>query len=253
MPTIVALTNGSPHSWIIIHAVVDRFGPITILTEERESRAKLIHRRMKRQGLVAVLGQVGFLLLQRLLARRDRTRLAEIVASLDLHPALDGRCEILPVGSVNSLACREALARLEPDVVIVYGTAVLRKETLQAIKAPLLNLHSGITPAYRGQAGGYWAMAQSDPGRAGVTVHLVDAGVDTGGVIRQAPFTPTERDTFATYPYLQASVFRLLAVQAIEEALAGALKPFHPEGPSRQFYLPTLWGYLWTGLSKRVW
>ncbi|WP_279341247.1 formyltransferase family protein [Geothrix mesophila] len=64
------------------------------------------------------------------------------------------------------------------------------QETLGAIRVPVMNLHSGITPKCRGQVGGYWALVNGDPDHAGVTVHLVDAGVDTGDVICQARFEP---------------------------------------------------------------
>ena len=60
MAAIVALTNGSPHSWIILNAVVERFGPITVLTEDKESRRELIRRRLKRHGPVTLAGQIGF-------------------------------------------------------------------------------------------------------------------------------------------------------------------------------------------------
>lgn len=116
-----------------------------------------------------------------------------------------------------------------------------------------MNLHSGITPKYRGQAGGYWALAKGDPDHAGVTIHLVDAGVDTGDVLYQAGFRAGKHDNFSTYFYLQAAVFRPLAVKAIEDALRGELQPFKPSLPSEQFHHPTLWGHLWTGLTKGVW
>jgi methionyl-tRNA formyltransferase len=253
MAVIVALTNGSPHSWIILNAVVDRFGPVTVLTEDKEPRWELLRRRLKRHGRVALAGQIGFVLLQRFIAKRSRTRIAEIVQTQGLNPEPNPACEVIPVGSVNSQACREALTRLHPDVVIVIGTRIIRAETLEAIRAPLMNLHSGMTPMYRGQAGGYWALAKGDPDHAGVTIHLVDAGVDTGDVLYQAGFKAAKQDNFSTYFYLQAAVFRPMVVQAIEDALRGDLKPFKPDLPSEQFHHPTIWGYLWTGLAKGVW
>lgn len=253
MAAIVALTNGSPHSWIILNAVVERFGPITVLTEDKESRRELIRRRLKRHGPVTLAGQIGFVLLQRIIAKRSRARMAEIIQEQGLNPEPNAACEVIPVGSVNSPACREALGRLHPDVVIVFGTRIIKADTLKAIRVPLMNLHSGIAPKYRGQAGGYWALAKGDPDHAGVTVHLVDAGVDTGDVLYQAGFKAGKHDTFSTYFYLQAATFRPLAVQALEDALRGELKPFKPNLPSEEFYHPTLWGYLWTGLSKGVW
>ncbi|WP_341482292.1 formyltransferase family protein [Geothrix paludis] len=127
------------------------------------------------------------------------------------------------------------------------------KETLSAIRVPVMNFRSGITPKYRGQGGGYWALVNGDPDHAGVTVHLVDAGVDTGDVIYQARFTPSRRDNFATYFYLQAATFPPIAVKAVEDALRGDLKPFRPSLPSELRDHPTLWAYLARGLQDGVW
>jgi len=253
MPSIVALTNGSPHAWIVINAVVDRFGPVTVLTDDKEPRWELARRRLKRHGPFTWAGQIGFVLLQRIIARLSRARFAEIIAEHGLDPAPHSACEVIPVGSVNSPTCREALERHRPDVVFVIGTRIIRAETLRTIQAPLMNLHGGITPKYRGQAGAYWALAKGDPDHAGVTVHLVDAGVDTGEVLYQARIRPDRRDNFSTYFYLQAAAFRPLVLQAIEDALGGKLRPFRPELPSQLLHHPTLWAYLWTGFSSGVW
>ena len=250
---IAVLTVPTPVSWSIINAVVERFGPVHVIAEEREPRLQLIRKRMKRQGVLPVLGQAGFSLLEKLMARRSRRRIAEIVRDAGLDVAPNPACEIYKVDSVNSMACRAALAMIRPDVVLVIGTRIIGRETLAALNVPVINAHSGWNPTYRGQAGGYWALASGDPAHAGVTVHLVDHGVDTGGILARARFEATLQDNFHTCYYLQAAALRPLVVQAIADAKAGQLVPVTSDEPSRQNYLPTLWGYLWTGLRRGVW
>lgn len=253
MSRIAVLTVLSPQSWIVINALARHFGPVTILAEERESRLALIRRRIRRQGMVTVLGQIGFVLFQKLPARRARPRVKEIIAAHGVDPAPNAACRLLPVKSVNSMACRAALAMLKPDVVLVIGTRIIGRETLRSITVPVINFHSGINPKYRGQAGGYWALASGDPENAGVTVHLVDDGVDTGAVLYQARFTATASDNFITYFYIQAAIARPLVIKAVQDALSGRLRPVEVKLPSQQFYHPTLWFYLWTGWTKGVW
>jgi hypothetical protein len=253
MTRITVLTIPSPQSWIIVNALVQHFGPVTVLAEERKSRFNLVRKRMRRQGPVTVLGQIGFVLLQKLLAPRARRRIDEIIAEHGIDPNPNPACEILSVPSINSMACRAALAMLKPDVVLVIGTRIIGRRTLAAITAPVINFHSGINPKYRGQTGGYWALAMGDPRNAGVTVHLVDEGVDTGAILYQARFEPTPRDNFITYFYIQAAIGRALAISAVEDALAGRLKSIKVDLPSQQFYHPTLWFYLWTAWRKGVW
>ena len=253
MARIAALTNGSPHSWIVLNALVEAFGPVTVLTEDAQSKSLLIRKRMRRLGVVAVIGQIGFVLLQKLIARRSGRRIAQIIAAANADTEPNHVCTIIPVGSVNSMACRAALAMVQSDVVVVFGTRIIGRETLAQISVPVINFHSGINPKYRGQAGGYWALAMGDAQNAGVTAHLVDAGVDTGDVLCQAKFEATPADNFSTIFYLQAAAIRPLAVQAVRDALAGSLKPFKPDLPSRQYYHPTLWFYLWTAMTRGVW
>lgn len=253
MARITVLTVSSPQSWIIINALVRHFGPVTIIAEERESKLDLIRKRVRRQGVMAVLGQIGFVLFQKLLARRSARRIDAIVSEHGLEPEPNAACQLLPVKSVNSMACRAALAMLKPDVVLVIGTRIIGKETLRGITVPVINFHSGINPKYRGQAGGYWALASSDAENAGVTVHLVDDGVDTGAVLYQARFDATPKDNFLTYFYIQAAVARPLVIKALEDALAGQLRPVEVKLPSQQFYHPTLWFYLHTAWTKGVW
>lgn len=253
MARIAVVTVPSPQSWIIVNALVERFGPIAIVAEDRESKLALIRRRMRRQGVVTVLGQIGFVLFQRLLASGSRKRIGEIIAEYGIDPEPNAACQMIRVGSVNSEACRAALARLEPDAVLVIGTRIIGKQTLSRLTVPVINFHSGINPKYRGQAGGYWALARDDPDNAGVTVHLVDEGVDTGAVLYQARFEVTPRDNFLTYFFIQAAVARGLAITAVEDALVGRLKPVNVDLPSQQYYHPTLWFYLWTAWTKGVW
>ena len=115
---------------------------------------------------------------------------------------------------------------------------------LSSTHAPFINTHAGITPKYRGTHGGYWALYNSDPGRCGVTVHLVDAGIDTGDIVDQAPIKPIREDSFVTYPYLQLAAALPLLVKAVQGALAGALPSRLATGESAVWYHPGLLQYL---------
>jgi len=70
-----------------------------------------------------------------------------------------------------------------PDVVVVNGTRIIAEKVLHSVPATFLNTHSGITPLYRGAHGGYWALVKKDRANCGVTIHVVDAGIDTGGIV----------------------------------------------------------------------
>lgn len=250
---IVVLSGGGPLPWIIINAVIERFGPVTVLEEIPEPTSLLFRRRLKKLGAVEVAGQLAFGVVQRLLRFASRRRLAEIIAThrLVTTPAAD--CTVIQIGSVNADACRRELARLKPAVVLVIGTRIIGRETLASVPARFINYHAGINPKYRGMCGGYWALADADPENFGVTVHLVDRGVDTGDVLNWETIAPEAGDNFATYPFLLAVAGRIAVLKSLGDLLSGDAKPVRRDLDSRQWYHPTVWGYLCTGIRRRVW
>ncbi len=165
------------------------------------------------------------------------------------------RTGVVSISSVNDDRTIEILQSMAPKVVVVSQTAILSRRVLDCIPAIFLNIHTGITPQYRGLHGAYWALVNDDAENCGVTVHVVDAGVDTGPVIAQARISPSPADSYFTYHWLQLAAALPLLICAVQAALAGRLATIEPKRgvSSRQYYHPTLWGYLWTGLRRGVW
>ena len=251
-PRIVVLTTGSPLAKIVVNGLVSRLGPVTVIEEIPEDKATIIRRRLRREGPLAVVGQLAFGFALRAIFTRHR-RHRQIWAEHGLNPFADPMLEVHCVASVNDPECRALLASLNPAVVAVYGTRILKPATLASVAAPFINYHAGINPKYRGQHPGYWALAEGDAENAGITIHLVDEGVDTGSVLYQTRVTFAPEDTIASYQHLQAAHAIPLFARAIEDAKAGRLSPRAVDLPSRQYFPPTLWGYLATGLTRGVW
>ena len=252
-PRIAVLVAGGPLANMLLNALADHFGAMSVLVEEPESKLAIVRRRARLIGWPEALGQAAFGLLQKLIARRCAPRLAAICNKHGLDPRPDTALAARDIGSVNSQACRDALRELGPDVVVVYGTRIIKRDTLQSVPAPFINYHAGVNPKYRGQNGAYWARSNCDPAHAGVTVHLVDEGIDTGDVLYQAPVEFAPDDNIATYQHRQMAAALPLLVWAVEDALAGRLRPHRVELPSRQWFHPTLWGYVRTGVKQGVW
>ena len=180
---------------------------------------------------------------------RDARKLAG--EGLNTEPAADQA--IVGIGSANSRELTDALAKLQPEVVLLAGCRMLSKSTLDSIRCPVLNYHAGINPKYRGMNGAYWALATGDADNFGATVHLVDAGVDTGGVLHQIRGKPEPGDNLTNYAMRLAVMSRGICIRTIEDALEGRLRPVRTDMPSQQWYHPTLWSDIWTGVTKGVW
>lgn len=250
---IVVVTEGGGHIWAIVNAIADRFANVTVILETPVSKWSLLKRRARRQGWISVFGQMGTMVLVRLGKRFGAAHAAEIVAEYNLriepHPDQD----IVHVPSANAPQAIEAIAAIKPGVVLLAGCRVLTRETLAAISCPVINYHAGVNPKYRGMNGAYWALVNDDATNFGTTVHLVDAGVDTGAVLRHTRGKPGRGDTISSYPLRQAAISRDACIDVIEKVLAGRIEPFDPRLPSQIWFHPTVWSYVWTGIRRGIW
>jgi folate-dependent phosphoribosylglycinamide formyltransferase PurN len=247
------MTAGGPYPWIIINALGERFGPIDVVLEESEGRVSFLKRRAKKIGWLLTLGQFMTMMLLKLCKTVTASRSKVIVAQYGVRSTPDTVHRVVRTSSVNSHDCRELLGRLQPQVILLVGCRLLRGQTLAAVHCPVINYHAGITPKYRGMNGGYFARASGDLGNFGATVHLVDAGVDTGAVLYQVRIEPEANDNISTYPMLLAAVSRDICIAAVGDAINQRLRTITVDLPSRQWFHPTIWSYLWIGLTKRVW
>lgn len=246
---IVVVTEGGPHIWAIVNAIADRVGPVSVILETPESKKRLLLGRARRQGWISAIGQLGTMVLTRLGKRFLAGHAARLIAEEKLETGPRPGQAIIHVPSANGPECLKEITNIKPGVVLLAGCRLLSKDTLAKIPCPVLNYHAGIAPKYRGMNGGYWTLASGDRENFGTTVHLVD----TGGVLKQARGKPKPGDTIASYALRQAAFSRDICVAAVNDALAGKFATIDPGLPSKQWFHPTIWFYLWTGLTKRVW
>ncbi|MEQ8480438.1 MAG: formyl transferase [Hoeflea sp.] len=250
---IMIITAGGPYPWVIINALAERFEGVEVALEQPESKAVFLKRRARKIGWWQTAGQFLTMTFSRFGKRFARNREAAIVAEYGISTAPSRRVPVTRVSSANGDDCLDLLAARSPDAVFLASCRMLSRKTLDAISCPVLNYHSGINPKYRGLAGGWWARATGDDANYGTTVHLVDAGVDTGDIIYQAFLKPDPRDSLLTDALIMAAGSRDIAIRAVEDALAGRLEPKASDLPSVQRFHPPIWTYLWTGLTRRIW
>ena len=171
---------------ILFRALQKDFTITAVILEEPVSKKVFLKKRIQKLGIGKVFGQILFQLITvNFLNLVSGGRKKEILKQFDLNGEALPFEKIIPVVSVNDNSCMQILQRLDPQLVIVNGTRIIKEEILQSISAKFINLHAGITPMYRGVHGAYWALVNNDPQNCGVTVHLVDKGIDTGAIISQ--------------------------------------------------------------------
>ncbi|MHB9035032.1 MAG: formyl transferase [Armatimonadota bacterium] len=252
--TIVMLAGESESTNIVYNAISQDFPIDTVLIEEPTDRSLMLKKRTRKLGIATVAGQVLFrLMVVPLLAQASEKRLREIMAEHGLDDLPIDDLKLTRISSVNADETMLALQKLDPAVVIVNRTRIIGKHILTCVPAPFINTHAGITPRYRGVHGAYWALVEDRRDLCGVTVHLVDAGIDTGNIIAQALIEPTQRDNFVTYPLLQVAAGLSLLKTALHNALEGSMPIHKPlDDASVLWSHPTAWGYLWTTIRRGI-
>jgi hypothetical protein len=150
------------------------------------------------------------------------------------------------VPSVNDGPATELVQRLAPDVVVVNGTNLLRGPALAA-GAPsrfgILNIHTGLSPYSRGGSCNLHAVLHGQLQLVGVTVHHIDAGIDSGDIVLSGRPDVTPEDTIET---LDDRSFRLgedLLMVALEDLREGCSRRVRQWTAGRLFLKRT--GYVY--------
>lgn len=258
--TIVMLVGKSPSSAIVYNFLSQKYNIAAVIQEGPlssklavKARFNFLRRRVRKLGLWTVIGQVLFSVfidypLRHLSKKRIDSIIGDNHLSVDAIPAEKTVC----VNSINDDEVIRVLQQHNPDVVIVNGTSIIREPILTSVNCRFINTHAGITPKYRGVHGMYWALVNDDIANSGVTVHFVDKGIDTGGVIYQARTRPQRDDNFSTYFYLQIAEGVRILDKAINGYLHNCLIYDISPRESHLYSHPTIWQYLYNRIEKGV-
>jgi methionyl-tRNA formyltransferase len=134
----------------------------------------------------------------------------------------------LPVIQRQSLKPREAveeLAGFQPDLIVVAAYAlILRAEVLALPAFGCLNVHFSLLPRHRGAAPVASAILCGDE-TTGVTIILMDSGMDTGQIVAQEQVRVSPEDTTESLSFRLADAGAVLLLKALPGWLGGELKP----------------------------
>lgn len=140
---------------------------------------------------------------EELLAAADREVIQRHLTERDrVERVLFGENEAFPgtpllesgPGGINSQAAFEWVRSLRPDLVLLFGTSIVRPPLLTSFSGQLLNLHLGLSPYYRGSATNFWPLVNREPACVGATIHLATPEVDAGAVLAQCRPIPEPTD-----------------------------------------------------------
>ena len=154
-------------------------------------------------------------------ADRDCTAL-EIAARAAL-PTFTARLGDHPDRAAWDTAITEAIAANSPDLVVSAGfMKILGPQFLSRFYGRIVNTHPALLPAFPGAHGVADALAYGVK-VTGCTVHLVDAGTDTGPILAQQAVPVLDGDTVETLHERIKVTERKLLVDVVAEIATGGL------------------------------
>lgn len=120
------------------------------------------------------------------------------------------KTRILQGDLINDPETIKQIKALEPDVLVsVMFGYILKKEILSVAKYGAVNLHPAYLPFNRGAHPNVWSIIEGTP--AGVTLHTIDDGVDTGKILAQEKVKVEPTDTGRSlYGKLEQAAYELL-------------------------------------------
>lgn len=133
----------------------------------------------------------------------------------------------IPVYQPNSLRTDEfadLLGKLAPDMIVVaaYGK-ILPKNVIDYPKYGCINVHGSYLPKYRGAAPMQRAIIDGEK-QTGVTIMLMDIGLDTGAMLSRKRIRITDEDNFETMHDKIGLFGADLLVETVEAMKKGEIK-----------------------------
>jgi methionyl-tRNA formyltransferase len=225
---VVAMVCDGLYQQHFVHGLSAAFNVVGIVVYRPETpKGGLLHRIRRLLGWGAAM---KFL-------RSRRALRAELAAAAPLVEQLfhrEGRGFECPpeaaqliVSNINDPAVVEFLQQHEPHVVCINGTNLLREPLLRIasnIPYGFVNLHTGLSPYARGGNCDLFMLLEGRPEFVGITIHHIDAGIDSGDIIITARPDLSPDDNYAM---IEAKSFHLgnrMMVLAVTQLFAGAAK-----------------------------
>lgn len=219
---LVVITQKSAWGAAILQELARQRVPIEAIVLERASartgtQLRRVRAHSKRLGTVELLRLVR----KKLVRTYRRSRSDAEWSRDDFYRPL--AAALHDVDDLNSPESERLLTQLDPDLLVIGTSRILRPHIISVPRIGVLNAHPGLLPAYRGVDVIPWAIHNGDP--VGISIHFVDPGVDTGDVVAQETIEVRSTDTLsavkeragqAAAEHMAETVRRLMAGQELD-------------------------------------
>lgn len=151
--------------------------------------------------------------------------------------AWDRNIPLWEVANMSDPAVVELFSSYQPDLICVACFSLYIPPAILAIpRLGALNVHPSLLPDNRGPEPLFWTFRLGQE-RTGVTIHLMDEGLDSGDIVEQEEIAVPEGISYAELEEEAAELGGKLLVRAVEEITRGQAQR-RPQDESQSRYYP---------------
>lgn len=126
--------------------------------------------------------------------------------------------------NVNSKDFIKVIKHKEPDLIVsVFFNQILSEDLIEIAKKGVINIHPAFLPNYKGVSPVFWSLANNEK-YAGISVHFVNKGIDTGGIIARKKIKISNSDSEDSLYFKLANLGVSLLVRTIHDISKGKVK-----------------------------
>jgi hypothetical protein len=185
MKTLLICHDGARLDQVVLARWLNSFSNfvgIVVIQEPGRRTWRRVRRELQRVGIIRLLDALAFRLYYSIfVADKDRRwERHEMHEKCALYGDVGSETAVLKATSPNTSEVEAFVRRLNPDVIVARCKVLLKESIFSIPTKGTFVMHPGICPEYRNSHGCFWALANDDLEKVGMTLLRIDKGVDTG-------------------------------------------------------------------------
>lgn len=146
--------------------------------------------------------------------------------------------EFLRTDNINSDMVAEKIREIKPGLIIsAHLRKILKKEIYSLAVKGAINIHPSLLPKYRGLSPQHQAIMHGDR-ESGVTVHFMEAEVDTGDIVLQKKFNIEPNDYILQVQAKMLVIYKTIVTEAIVLLESESFEPVKQDPAQLSYFGP---------------
>lgn len=146
--------------------------------------------------------------------------------------------DFLKAENINAETVAERIRGIKPDLIIsAHLRKILKKEIFSLAAKGAVNVHPSLLPKYRGLSPQHQAIMHGDS-ESGVTVHFIEADVDTGDIVVQKKFSIENSDYILQVQAKMLAIYKTIVAEAVELLESDSFEPIKQNPATLSYFGP---------------